>query len=459
MPEDTTDKVLTPEEVAAHNAEIAAKQANQDAAGKSMAGTPGEFEESQTALDKMAAAISEKNKPIDEEGNTAAPVVEPKPADKPAVEPVPDADKVTAEEAARKLAEETEAKRKQLEEADAFFKDAPKLPPNASVKSSEAFSTVKIKAAQEISARDAKLKDLEAQLTAAKESQGKPDPKYAAIEAENKELRDWRSKIDVDFDPKFKFFDERASSARGVIYSMLKANPQVNDATIKQIEALGGPDRMDLESFFKALKDPALQRMVEGKVSEIHAINYEKGLALKSTKDNLQQYLKDREGEVSKGNEKQTLEASQALNEITGQMEWYKERAVTPGADEATKKQVEDHNKFVAQTRTEISEILKDNSPRTKAILIAGTMQLFQLRNDHASLEKNFKELEAKFKDINTKYESVKKASTTRLRETAAPATPAQIPEAKKDQFNVRAEDALDAMARQISEKRVAAGK
>lgn len=211
MADDNTP--VQPVDPAQHNAEIAAKQAAQDISGKPT--VTGEFGEATDALDKLAAKVAEKPKPgAQVEPKADAPKVDASKADAPKADaPKADAPKVDSPPPGP----DPEA----LKKAETFFKDSPKLPPGASPKSSEAFSSIKLKAAQEISAREAEIEKLKKQIEDAK----KPSTEALEKEKELEELRSWRAKVDVDFDPKFKDFDKSIEQQREFIYAQLSKSP------------------------------------------------------------------------------------------------------------------------------------------------------------------------------------------------------------------------------------------
>jgi hypothetical protein len=100
---------------------------------------------------------------------------------------------------------------------------------------------------------------------------------------------------------------------------------------------------------------------------------------------------------------------------------------------------------------------LQDDSPRMRATLITGVVQLFNLQRQHA---KTVSELEAKTKaldDVTAKWEKVKASGRSRLPESsAAPGAAVQKPKAAD--VNTRPQDALDAIAKQVMEERARTG-
>jgi hypothetical protein len=424
---------------ATHNAEVAAKLAAQDMSGRSTAPTDSKtLEDAGSALDKLAALVPDPNKPV-----------EPTPEEKAAAETAAAESAKAAEVAAKEKAEREEAAKK----ADEYFKDSPTLPAGASPKSSEAFATIKVKAAQELSARDAKIEELSKKLEEVVKAG--PGPEQLAKEKELEELRQWRAKLDVDFDPKFKQYDEKVSQAHEFVYAQLRKSPAINDKIIEEIKKYGGPEHVNLSKIFEAVKDPVIQRMVEAKVGEIELQKDEKERALKATKDNLQGYLRERQETFAKATTQHTEATQNELNRYLGALDWFKEKTADAKADAAAKAEAEEHNKFLTEMKGQLSYAMQDDSPQMRATLLTGMVQLFNIQRQHKTTVDKLTALEKEHTELKTKWEAAKKAGVSRLRESGASSTPS-IPAAKPASLTAPAGDALDALARQITEQRAA---
>jgi hypothetical protein len=427
---------------AKHNAEIAAKVKDQDISGHSTA--TGQFEDARESLDKLAELVSAKKAEVKPAVGTPPAEVKPAAGTPPAeVKPA----------AGTPPAEVTPVDDPELvKKADTIFKDAPKLPPNASPKSAEAFSTVKVRAAQEISAREQEIERLKKQL----EESGKPTPEALEHAKELEELRSWRAKVDVDFDPKFKEFDKSIEQTREFIYAQLQKNPAVTPEIIEQIKKYGGPDQIILTKLFEAIKDPTLQRLVEAKVSDIELAKYNREQAIKTTKENLGQYVKERQEAQSKAVVAQAQATTAELTGMLDRLEWFADQTPDEKADEAAKKHATEHNEFIKKLRGEIAVAVKDDSPQMRAILITGMAQLFKLQREMPAVKSELEATKKSLADITAKWDAMKNASRSRLNESAAPTS--GIPPARKDvDINQRTEDAVDTIARQVMEERARA--
>jgi hypothetical protein len=414
---------------AAHNAQIAQQVKSQDIMGQSTA--TGEFGEATDALDKLAAQV----KPAEA---VPAPKPDVAPAAKPAA-PAPDAAEIAQ-------AAENE---KHLKRAGELFKDSPALPPNASPKSAEAFSSIKIRAAQEISARDQKIEEMVKQIEDAK----KPAPEQLQREKELEEHRQWRLKMDVDFDPKFKEFDKSIGQQREFIYAQLAKSPAVTPEVIEQIKKIGGPDKVNLSKLFEAIKDPTLQRLVESKVADIEMAKYNKEQAVTAAKGNLSKYLEERQQQLAQETSAARHTTVSSLEGMLGKLDWFSERKLEASADETAKKEAEEHNKFLTDLKGQLSAAVQDETPEMRAILLTGMAQLFHLQRRVPALEARAAAAEKELGEVKVKWDAVRNSSRSRLQESQAPA--GGIPAQKTGtNFNERASDALDNIARQVMEQR-----
>lgn len=447
MPAETETLEQQPEsgfpDVAANNDEVKRKLEDQGADRHS---TPDDLKPASDALDEIAKSIA-----AEKEKKKTAPEVTPE------VEPAKKADSAPevdpeAEAAAAKEAAEREAAAKRAEE---FFKGSPTLPPGASPKSSEAFSAIKVKAAQEIAARErerdealARAAELEAKLA------NGPDPE---VLKELEDHRTWRAKLDVEFDPKFKEFDKQVKANHDFIYAQLSRSPAITKETIEQIKKYGGPENVNLEKIFAAINDPTTQRLVEAKVADIEMAKFNKEQAIKAAKENVAQYQEAQQKAYQENAGAHNRATEQHFSQLTTKLPWFAEKPVDPKADEPTRKAAEAHNAFLKDTKVQLQAALKDDSAEMRAIMLTGMAQLLHVQHVRAAEKAELEGLKKQLAEANTKLEKFTKASVSRLRETGAPASGASIPKPKADfDFTTPAADALDNIAKQIMQERAA---
>jgi hypothetical protein len=450
MPDNTPEVVpaaaTTPAgfpDAAAHNATVAAKLASQDMAAPGNLMKDADFNTG-NALDKLAAQVPDPNAPKPE----------------PTAEETAAAKKA-ADEAAAKAADETAAKAADEEakkKSEELFSGAPPLPADASPKAKDSFAAIKVQAAKEISALQAERDTLRTEKAALEEKVKNKSPEHLAIEKEAEELRLRLAKLDVDVDPKFKEFDTKIKSSHEFIYAQLRTSPKVNEDTIKKIQELGGPENVNLSKLFEAIADPTLQRIVESKVADIAVAKFEKDQAVKATKDNVAQYLQERQQLNQKAAESHVKATTERANQLLNALDWYKPQAVDPKATPEQKQAADSYNKFLTGVQTQIKDAFTDTSPEMHAILITGTAELFNAQRIVGEVRAELETTKKSLADITAKYEKIRAAGRTRLPESQAPVN-GKLPNPKPvDTFNQRPGDALDALAKQVGEKRQAAG-
>lgn len=427
-------------DVEAQNRETAAKVAAQGR--ESAAPKVEELAATGDALDALAATKNPDAEPDKKPDETATPA-EPTAEEKAAAE---------KSEAEKKTAEEAQAKIRS--KSDEYFKDTPSLPDRASSKSSEAFAAIKIKATQEIQAREEQIEKLKKDL-AERDEKLKSPLLTKEIDEELKAHRLWRARLDVDYDPKFQEYDKKINATRDFIYDQLRKSPKVSDATIDAIKKIGGPDKINLPKLFEDIQDPVMQRVVESKVADIFSTEYEKGQAIKEAKANIEQYAQTRVKEQEASVNAHTEITGQELKVFTGALDWYKPMEAKTEAEKAN---VEEHNKFVAQMEKEVTDALHDNSPRMRAILLTGYLQFCNLKRLYGKQSAELEALKKSNGELQTKWDKVQKSTRSRLPESAAPAS-GQLPRAEeKKSINTDTSGSLDAIAKSIMEKRQSAG-
>jgi hypothetical protein len=463
MPDEIPVVPPTKEEVAAANAEAIAKQKAQDISGQPTGADPGNLDTS-SALDRLRELAVEQKKAAttegdptgnNPEGNQPPTEVKPPAGDPPVPAPTPENKPTAPAPTATPTADEAAVAARQLEaqrKADELFKDTPGLPPNSSVKASEAFTAIKVKAAQEIAERDQKLQEAQAKLKELEAKANAPIPDEITKELDS--LREFRAKLDVETDPKFKAFDTKVNEVNEFIYAQLKRDPAITDAVIEDIKKYGGPGKVKMEKILDALEDPAIKRIVDSKLADIETISFEKQQAIKKAKENVREYLSEREKEFSEMAVSHNTTTKKTLENLASQIPWLNPVKVESTADEAAKKAAEAHNNYAAAMRKELDIAINDDSPEMRATLLLGMVNAFRIEESYKVLkttsEAKIAELTKSLDGANATINRLRSAGANRLRESAAPA--GGLPEVKPapaDQFNVSAADALDRLRKE----------
>lgn len=440
------------EDLSKNQAEVAEKLKQQDISGQSMKPTPDTH--TGDALDSLLKEVQGKNEQDDEVTKTAQEEADKKAAEQKAADekaaaeandPAKQAEKAAADKAAADKVAAEKAK------ADELFKDTPQLPQGASPKSAEAFASVKIRAAQEITARDAKIAELEKAKSELEAKLQNPVP--PETEQELKSLREWRAKLDIEADPKFKEAEKNISSAREFIYAQLRKSPKVDDAVIAEIKKYGGPDKVKLENIFSAIGDPTIQRLVEAKIADIEHLKFNQEQAKEAAKSNVTEYMTKRQKEIEASAAQHNVDTESVLKQYLPKVTFLQRKEVPAGADEATKKSIEAHNKFADETNAHVQTAMKDDSPEMRATMILGMAKLLYVQPMYEAAQAKIAQLEKELKEATDKITAFKGASVSRLRESAVPPG-GKLPVEKKDpDVNMRTVDALDSIAKQVQEE------
>jgi len=297
--------------------------------------------------------------------------------------------------------------------------DAITLPPYSKPKTNESFDKLKTLARERVAAaeqeRDALKKERDE--LAAKLGNGIP----VELESELKELRSFRSKLDVEADPEFKTFDKTIADNTESIYARLKADG-FTDEHIAKIKALGGPSEVDWDA---VKMDGRLKRFVDAKIIENENTLEKKNKAIAEAKANAEEYLRNKQAAQTDVVSQHNKQVELKVKELAPQLGWLEERKAKDGATAAEKSAVESHNKLVKESNEFLAQAVADNSPELRSLLAVGYVQLLKARADLARVTAENTEkvtkLESDLKEINAKYEKVKGASTARLNPSAKP--------------------------------------
>lgn len=319
--------------------------------------------------------------------------------------------------------------------------DKVELPAYTKPKTVSAFDTVKKLAREKLLAL---TKELETSQTKAKELEekgnGKLDP---ALEKELKELRAFRSSVDVEADPVFLTYDVKTKENLDSIYVKL-AELKTPAEAIEKIKELGGPENVDWDSVKMA---SPLRRFIESKLANNMELADQKKAALEAAKKNATEYLKTRRAEFEKttGDESKVVEGE--ISALAKDFPWMSAKQVRAMASESEAKETEAHNKIATDIREMMTEAASDSSPRMRALLAIGTAQFVNLRAEHArqkqSHELEMSKLKKELDESKSLIEKIKKSSTNRLRESPA-ISGKKEPGQMKTEFNEPTMDAID---------------
>jgi hypothetical protein len=429
-----------------------------------LANPGGKIEDISATNDALDELLKKKQVPAeDEEARRVTkgdPIVAP-PAD------LPDSNAEAAAERAAKEASEAESRKAADQKiADEIFKDAPSLPPGASAKSHEAFAHVKVQAAKDVIAARKEAEDLKTRVSELEAKSKAPIPEDIQKRLEDADI--FRAKLDVEADPRFKANVKKIEGAHDFIYTQLKKSAAVTDGVIEKIKALGGPENADLSRLFDTIKDPVIQRLVDSKIAEIETIKYEQDKAKETAKENVAEYLRERQEAFVQGATAHNTQTAGHLKALTENQPWAKVKTVPANATSQEAADIKAHNDFVASTSKELQSALQDDSPQMRAILLMGMGELFHKQVENKGLlaaatakDGVIAERDKTIVDLNATIARLKNSGASRVREGGAPqgGAPKTTTTPGTESLSLSTKDALDMHAREVLEKRAAAGR
>ncbi len=344
------------------------------------------------------------------------------------------AEKAKKDEADRQAALSEEEKKK---EADAKATEAAKgeqkfefesveLPPHSRPKSAEAFATVKEKARQQVLSVQKERDEWKTKAETTQQELAKR-PTSGMTDAEKKEfeeLRKFRQSMDVEADPSFKEWDAKAKANEAAIYTKLTGSG-FTEEQIKKIKELGGPAEVDWDALEGKIPAQTM-RYIQAKLIESESYVENKAQAIAKAKENAAEFLKTRSASVAGNFEELHKQTKTAVDASLAKMEWLKPKQVPAGAKPEEKAAIEKANAENAQVLADIEAAVTDDSAELRSALLVGYAQLKRERalktESEAKSTAEIASLKAKVTELETKLSKIKGASTTRLRDSGAPA-------------------------------------
>lgn len=443
MADNNTDTTLPdnldPEKIVAHNAAAIQHQEGQDLIHAQTGGIDDAREAMRKLHDaQVAQAKASATEPVGEK-----PVIVPKTDGAPADEP---AQPVVVTPAAGVTAAAVPPQ-------PSIFDDV-HLPPKASPKSAEAFATIKLRAAQELSARDKSIEELKAEVAKRDEQLQARPPEEATKELE--ELRAFKTRLDVEADPEWNKFDAQVKSTQEFIYAQLRKSPETTDAILADIKKYGGPENVNLDKLFEKIGDPALQRIVESKLGDIEMAKFNRENALKAAKENVTQYVAERRKVFEQSATAHNSETQKELKGLTDTFKWLAPQQIPAGVTEEKRKEIETHNTSVKDINAQVQAALGDDSPQMRAVLIGGMANFLFSQRVYAIKDAQYVVLEKKLAEATAQLEKVKGASISRLASSGAPNSAVSTPKppTEAESLNERTGDALNRLRQQMGAER-----
>lgn len=369
------------------------------------------------ALDALFKPIDEPAKPAD--GTPPAPTT----ATPPAPTPTPAAGASPSAPAAGTPPPVTPPAPTPTPEPDDF--DKVQLPPHTKSEVAQSFDTLKKTSRERVAAVQKERDELTAKL---KELEGRPavDPK---LEAELKELREFRQKMDVEADPTFKEFVDEVNANDDLIWKKLK-EAGAADEVLTKMKAIGTKE-LDWEVVLEKLP-PVARRYIENKLAVNEDLNDRRIRAIEDAKKNASEFLSERQKQSAQDDLAHYAKAEEHFGKVSVQLPWFKLQKPDATTTPEQKSAMEAENKFFLHVQEQVTTMMKDTSPEMRAIAALGYAQMLRLQeeipvlqSEHAAEKKTLEEkitaLEAQLKEKEDFITRVKGASRTSLRDGGAP--------------------------------------
>jgi len=376
------------------------------------------------AIAATGDALDALFKPIDQ------PAAEPKPAEPPATPPAPAAPAPPAAPAAATTppAAPAPATPPAAPEPTKDEFDAVQLPPHTKSEVSQSFDNLKKVSRERVAAAQKEKEELAARV---KELETRPavDPK---LEAELKELRDFRAKMDVEADPTFKEFLDESKANDESIWAKLK-EAGANDETLAKMKSIGTKD-LDWEIILEKLP-PVTRRYVENKLAVNEDLTDQRARAIEAAKKNASEFLAEREKNSTQSELAHYAAAEEHFGKVSVQLPWFKLQKAEATATPEEKTAIDAENKFFLDTQSKVKEMLADPSPQMRSIAALGYAQMLRLQAeipaiqaeheaDKKALNDEITKLKTQLKEKEDFIARVKGASRTSLRDGNAPTNP-----------------------------------
>lgn len=278
---------------------------------------------------------------------------------------------------------------------------------------------------------------------------------------ELEELREFRTKLDIEVDPQYKAFDQKIASAADFVYAQLE-KAGIGKDVVAKIKEFGGPHKVNMDKILATVDDKQVERLVNSKVADIEQADFDKKQAIEKAKANVGEYLKERQEQMVKGAGQHRQVTQQILDkEILPKFEFFKEpKAPKADASEDEKKLYGAQKEWYQMAKNHVEQILSDDSPQMRAIMAGGVVKMLHLQTVAEAQKRIISDRDAAIAKI-TKERDEAMALTNRLKKgsvsqrtrsnstgsQSAPVTGAYDP-------NQPTEDALDALAKRVGQER-----
>lgn len=255
------------------------------------------------------------------------------------------------------------------------------------------------------------------------------------IEAELKELREFRATFDAERDPEFQQkFSSRMEQNNGTIFETLKRNG-LKDELVEQVKSLPYDQQVEQIARWAEKLSPRDKLLITARLADNENIEADRQSALRDIKSKADQILAEKRNAPIRSQDQFVEEAVRTLKPVLPQVPFLHPKEVPANATPAVKAEIDRHNALAAESQKMLLTFLQDDSARTRSILaLAGVLA--------PRYQAQLKEAEGRVKALEKELSSIREAGrlskTTRSSATAERAAP------RVDVFDTNAEDAME---------------
>jgi len=252
------------------------------------------------------------------------------------------------------------------------------------------------------------------------------------IEAELKELREFRATFDAERDPEFQQkFTSRREQNNSTIFETLKRNG-LKEALVEQVKALSYDEQVEQIARWAEKLSPRDKLLVNARLADNENVESDRQSALREIKAKAEQILSDRKTAPDAFVE----EAVKTLKPFLPQIPFLHPKEAPDNAPPAVKAEIEKHNAIAADSQKALLGFLNDQSPKTRSILaLAGVLA--------PRYQAQLRDAEARIKTLETELGNIREAG--RLSRTSRSSGTAERAAPKMNIFETSADEALDA--------------
>lgn len=255
------------------------------------------------------------------------------------------------------------------------------------------------------------------------------------IEAELKELREFRATFDAERDPEFQQkFSSRLEQNNGTIFETLKRNG-LKDELVDQVKSLPYDQQVEQIARWAEKLSPRDKLLITARLADNENIESDRQSALREIKSKADQILAEKKNAPIRSQDQFVEEAVRTLKPVLPQVPFLHPKELPANATPAVKADIEKHNAVAAESQKMLLTFLQDDSARTRSILaLAGVLA--------PRYQAQLKEAEGRVKALEKELSSIREAG--RLSKTTRSSATADRSAPRVDVFDTNADDAME---------------